>query len=173
MIFSISFASSGFVSGPEGVEPRGVLVTARASRIPFASSTSSPRSTKWMYMTRGFSCSRWLWRADNSIPLSSSLLMTGLISSSSNTRSPLGDGSAARFYEGSPVYESQCRLNNQISRLDSQVRPRERDLIHLSRQVAFLADGFCDSIDIQLPNIGLGKHFRACRQHQTQQQPAP
>src|SRR6476646_6405047 len=49
MIRSISLASSGFVSGPEGVETRGDLVSASASRIPFAISTSLPLPTKWMY----------------------------------------------------------------------------------------------------------------------------
>src|SRR5262249_1553449 len=38
-------------SGAAGVVPNGLLVSANASRSPFASSTSSPRPTKWINMT--------------------------------------------------------------------------------------------------------------------------
>lgn len=63
MILSISVAISGLVSGPDALETSGLLVSASASRIPFAISTSSPRPTKWIYMMRSVSCRRWLWRS--------------------------------------------------------------------------------------------------------------
>src|SRR3989442_95262 len=80
---------------PVDVVPNGVAVRASAACIAAASLAGVPRPRMCRYRTRGDSCSKWLWSAVCSIPLSCSLPRTGATSRSRSTRSPMSTASVS------------------------------------------------------------------------------
>src|SRR6185437_12194695 len=92
MILSMAAVSRSIAAG--GCEPpdatwNGVLLSASAACNAPAIVTASPCPSTCMYMVAGSARRRWLCKAVTSMPPSWSFFMTGLISSSVMTRSPI------------------------------------------------------------------------------------